>query len=252
MSFPRLTQVSFDKRMPGHHFHSMRILSLMICLTLSIGVVSAEETADLQISTGRKFSLQGVVTIKRGGKPAQGARIRLDFSSSRRHDEFLTGADGSAVVSIQREHTIAFVYLDSKNFIRYQVYGAGLPFPLLIELPEFEVRREATLPSEVSLVDNRERGIAPLDRPQLVAIAPRGWRYEAPLMGTVALPYHEGIEMIGIDLPNSKIAIYNISPFKSLRVQLTNTKADQPESKAVQTSKSPSVPSDAKPAPAKP
>ncbi len=251
MSFPRLTQVSFDKRMQGNHFHSMRILSLMICLTLSIGVLSAEETADLQISTGTKYSLKGTMTVKRGGKPAPGVRIRLDFNSAKNYDEFFTGADGSTEVTVAKEHSLAFLYLDSKNLIRYRLGGAGLPFPLLIELPEFEVRKEAMLPTEVSFVDNRTLRIPSFD-PRLEASASGWWRYETKLVGTVKIPPHEGMKSIWIDLENPTISIYNIAPFKHLRVQFTNKEADQPAGKAVQTSGSSSVPGDAQPIPAKP
>lgn len=196
-------------------------ISLMACLAFCIGVASAEETADVQISTGKKHSLHGTVTIKRGGKPASGVRVRLDFSSSRLHDEFFTGADGSTLVSIKIEHTIAFLYLDSKNLIRYRLDGDGLPFPLLVELPEFEVRKEAMLPTEVLFVDNRNLRTPSLD-PQLEAIASRGWRYETKLVGAVKLPPHEGMELVWIDLPNPTISIYNIAPFKHLRVQFNS------------------------------
>ncbi|WP_395749829.1 hypothetical protein [Prosthecobacter sp.] len=208
----------------------MRILSLIISLTSIIGLVSAEETADIRISSGQNYSQQGTVTIKRGGKPAQGVRIQLDIHSSRRHDEFLTRADGSALVSLKGAHfEHAVVRLDSKNAIHYNVRGIGLPFPLLIELPEFEDRKEASLPSEVTLIDNRKLLIMPpLVTPQLGAYAPLGWKFGAPLVGTVKLPAHEGIQGIGITLPNWSVSIGNISPFKNLRVELTNKLADQP------------------------
>lgn len=195
----------------------MRI-SMIVFLALCLGVVSAEDTADLQISSGTKYSLKGTMTVKRGGKPAPGVRIRLDFSSARNHDEFFTGADGSTEVSINKAHSLVFLYLDSKSVIRYVLHGDGLPFPLLIELPEFEVRKEMMLPTEVSFVDNRTIRTPPFD-PQLEAIASWGWRYETKLVGTVKIPPHEGMKEIWIDLQNPTISIFNIAPFKHLRVQ---------------------------------
>jgi len=195
----------------------------MVCLALCSGVVSAEETADLQISTGTEYSLKGTVTVKRGGKPAPGVRIRLDFSSARNYDEFFTGADGSTVVSINAAHALAFLYLDSKNVIRYVLHGDGLPFPLLIELPEFEVRKEAMLPTEVSFIDHRNFRM-PSSEPRLEAEASWGWRYETKLVGTVKIPSHEGMKSIWIDLDNPTISIHNIAPFKHLRLQFNRQK----------------------------
>jgi hypothetical protein len=211
----------------------MRILSSLICLTSFIGFVSADETTDIRISTGKNYSHQGTVTIKRGGKPAQGVRIRFDFNSLNRYDDFFTGADGRALVSVKPSNINAFVDLDPKNSISYKVESIGLPFPLLIELPEFEAPKEASLPSEVTLIDNRQLLVMPpLFTPQLVAYAPDDWRFEAPLVDTVKLPVHEGIRGIRIILPIQHIYIGNIAPFKKLKVHITNKLADEFASKS--------------------